>query len=461
MERNKSENRKEQCRGRMVGAGKFPIPGYSLKNRVLMEKPDVSFNYKYILLANRDYSINPIICSTFKTYKDNEIKDDCTLIKVREVDTNMDGRKDILKFEAHFYTDEPIRSLKLLLFFNFQLKQLVETTVESIAYFTHTLNEEAQKVCFYGDLILQQKSVITSEGLYQTYNRSIEIADYSIDELLMENFKRKSYRKAGRTMSTRSKEKVVAVFRKFFRPSEKISEQDGASSSTSSPSRRLLSRHHRPDAVTPTDATLSDNAGASNSNHASCFFKSKKSTANSTQGTIAMPDKGLRLRRLMKELSEIQRMQNRLESTFTAELVNDNLFEWHVRLHKIDPESELAADMRELDIPYILLHVVFPENFPFAPPFMRVISPRIEKGFVMEGGAICMELLTPRGWASAYTIEAVIMQFAASIVKGQGRVARKPKTSKEFNRRSAEESFRSLVKTHEKYGWVTPPLTEG
>lgn len=84
-------------------------------------------------------------------------------------------------------------------------------------------------------------------------------------------------------MSTRSKEKVVAAFRKFFRPSEKISEQDGASSSTSSPSRRLLSRHHRPDAVTPTDATLSDNPGASNSNHATCFFKSKKSTANSTQ----------------------------------------------------------------------------------------------------------------------------------------------------------------------------------
>lgn len=132
-----------------------------------------------------------------------------------------------------------------------------------------------------------------------------------------------------------------------------------------------------------------------------------------------MPINRVRLRRLMKELSEIQRTQNRLESTFTAELVNDNLFEWHVRLHKIDPESELAADMRELDIPYILLHMVFPESFPFAPPFMRVISPRIEKGFVMEGGAICMELLTPRGWASAYTIEAVITQFAASIVKGQ------------------------------------------
>lgn len=70
---------------------------------------------------------------------------------------------------------------------------------------------------------------------------------------------------------------------------------------------------------------------------------------------------------------------------FQVELVNDNLFEWHVRLHRVDPESELAADLRELRIPCVLLHLTFPENFPFAPPFMRVIEPRIEKGFVMEG----------------------------------------------------------------------------
>lgn len=80
-----------------------------------------------------------------------------------------------------------------------------------------------------------------------------------------------------------------------------------------------------------------------------------------------------------------------------AELINDNLFEWHVRLFHLDPESPLAQDMEELNVPSILLHLIFPDNFPFAPPFMRVVEPRIEKGFVMEGGAICMELLTPRG----------------------------------------------------------------
>lgn len=163
----------------------------------------------------------------------------------------------------------------------------------------------------------------------------------------------------------------------------------------------------------------------------------------------------------MKEYREMERLQCKNDAVFTVELVNDSLFEWHVRLHVIDPDSPLAKDMVEMGVPAILLHLSFPDNFPFAPPFMRVVEPRIEKGYVMEGGAICMELLTPRGWASAYTVEAVIMQFAASVVKGQGRITRKPKSTKEFTRRQAEESFRSLVKTHEKYGWVTPALSDG
>lgn len=253
-------------------------------------------------------------------------------------------------------------------------------------------------------------------------------------------------------MTSRSKEKVAAAFRKLFRSSEKIGDGEGSSKSGAvaggSPGRRLL-RGYR-DSVSPAGGP-----GSLPTSPANASSKKKGSEPPVTQKTV-------RARRLMKELREIQRIQNsKLDPTFTVELVNDNLFEWHVRLFRLDPESDLAADMRELGIRCIFLHLIFPENFPFSPPFMRVISPRIEKGFVMEGGAICMELLTPRGWASAYTVEAVVMQFAASIVKGQGRVARKTKGTKDFSRRSAEESFKSLVKTHEKYGWVTPALSDG
>lgn len=128
-----------------------------------------------------------------------------------------------------------------------------------------------------------------------------------------------------------------------------------------------------------------------------------------------------------------------------VELCEDNLFEWSARLHVVDPESPLARDMLELGVPHIELHLSFPVNFPFAPPFMRVVEPRIEKGYVMEGGAICMELLTPRGWASAYTVEALLMQFSASVVKGRGRIARHQKIGKQFNRYASYELFSLFV----------------
>lgn len=243
-------------------------------------------------------------------------------------------------------------------------------------------------------------------------------------------------------MSSRSKDKVTGMFRKLFKSSNKEGEGPSKPSTSGggSPARRLLRCR---DSVSPATSQTSP------------VFSSKVKRDEAQNKTV-------RARRLMKELRDLQRLQNsKTDPIFTVELVDDNLFEWHVKLFKVDSDSDLGNDMKDLGITHILLHLIFPENFPFAPPFMRVISPRIEKGFVMEGGAICMELLTPRGWASAYTVEAVIMQFAASVVKGQGRIQRKNKGQKVFSRRTAEESFRSLVKTHDKYGWVTPSLADG
>ncbi|XP_069586682.1 ubiquitin-conjugating enzyme E2Q-like protein 1 [Ranitomeya imitator] len=167
----------------------------------------------------------------------------------------------------------------------------------------------------------------------------------------------------------------------------------------------------------------------------------------------------VRSRRLMKELQDIRKLSDHFIS---VELVDDSLFDWNVKLHQVDKDSTLWQDMKETNTEFILLNLTFPDNFPFSPPFMRVLSPRLENGYVLDGGAICMELLTPRGWSSAYTVEAVMRQFAASLVKGQGRICRKAgKSKKAFSRKEAEATFKSLVKTHEKYGWVTPPVSDG
>ncbi|GFT94469.1 ubiquitin-conjugating enzyme E2Q-like protein CG4502 [Nephila pilipes] len=247
------------------------------------------------------------------------------------------------------------------------------------------------------------------------------------------------------------------------RDTNKISPEDGANTAKSASNGACGGNT---DAFNANVADKVSSNGNIASPNRSVRFKSSKAK---TSPKAPVPDgpslkhtQTVRTRRLMKEYQEITKYSRSMEKPpFVVELVDDNLYEWNVKLYQIDPESDFYHDMQEADIGHVLLNMVFPENFPFSPPFMRVISPYVEKGFVMEGGAICMELLTPRGWASAYTIEAVVMQFAASLVKGQGRIARKCKNGKEFNRKSAEASFRSLVKTHDKYGWVTPPLADG
>ncbi len=92
----------------------------------------------------------------------------------------------------------------------------------------------------------------------------------------------------------------------------------------------------------------------------------------------------------------------------------------------MDPECLLAEDMKKLleteGVDHILFHVAFDDKFPYSPPFVRVVKPVISGGYVLAGGAICMELLTPQGWSSAYTIEAVILQITATFAKGKARV---------------------------------------
>ena len=41
---------------------------------------------------------------------------------------------------------------------------------------------------------------------------------------------------------------------------------------------------------------------------------------------------------------------------------------------------------------------------------------------MLSGGAICMEVLTNQGWSSAYSIESLILQISATLVKGKARI---------------------------------------
>ncbi|XP_035662684.1 ubiquitin-conjugating enzyme E2 Q2-like isoform X2 [Branchiostoma floridae] len=176
--------------------------------------------------------------------------------------------------------------------------------------------------------------------------------------------------------------------------------------------------------------------------------------------------------RLMKELKNVFRSDSLKRGIYSVELVNDNLYDWNIKLQGVDPDSALYADLMVLKQKegrdFILLNMTFKENFPFDPPFVRIIAPIINGGYVLGGGAICMELLTKQGWSSAYTIEAVIMQISATLVKGKARINfnanKTPAVRNPHNQYSlarAQQSFKSLVQIHEKNGWFTPRKEDG
>ena len=83
----------------------------------------------------------------------------------------------------------------------------------------------------------------------------------------------------------------------------------------------------------------------------------------------------------MKELKELfQSHLVRVQRAFTAELMGENLFDWVIKINKVDPDSKLAADLASYASknpakePCVSLSVSFPQSYLFDPQFVRVIE---------------------------------------------------------------------------------------
>uniref|UniRef100_A0A8C9Q0X0 UBC core domain-containing protein n=1 Tax=Spermophilus dauricus TaxID=99837 RepID=A0A8C9Q0X0_SPEDA len=139
-----------------------------------------------------------------------------------------------------------------------------------------------------------------------------------------------------------------------------------------------------------------------------------------------------------KELRDIYRSQS----------FKGGNYDWNVKLLKVDQDSALHNDLQILKekegADFIRLNFSFKDNFPFGPPLVRVVSPVLSGGYVLGGGAMCMELLTKQGWSSAYCIESVIMQISATLVKGKVRVQFGANKS-QYSLTRPQQSYKSLV----------------
>lgn len=157
----------------------------------------------------------------------------------------------------------------------------------------------------------------------------------------------------------------------------------------------------------------------------------------------------------------------------------ENMYQWVVELHSFDDDVPLAQDMRQAGLTSITLEMQFTNDYPFSPPFVRVIKPRFLPfgqgggGHVTEGGAICMELLTNDGWSAVSSIESVLLQvrLAMSEKERPARLALHRQGRHTITNRTAAgdgygvygvgEAIMAYERACRAHGWKVPPSFAG
>jgi len=158
--------------------------------------------------------------------------------------------------------------------------------------------------------------------------------------------------------------------------------------------------------------------------------------------------------RLMKDLQAIMRSDS-TQFGYEAGPLDDNLYLWEVKLFGFDPKSDLSKDFEKVQKNekerYIRLEMKFPNDYPFSPPFIRVVRPRFKfhTGHVTIGGSICMELLTRSGWSPGNDIESILVQIRSEMLSGGARLDLNNKS--DYTEKEAQDAFSRVAKQH---GWL-------
>ncbi len=122
------------------------------------------------------------------------------------------------------------------------------------------------------------------------------------------------------------------------------------------------------------------------------YFQNKLIVKNSI---IQTKMKQVGNKKIMTEFNNINKFK-----LFDVTLVDDNLFNWIVSKDNVK------------------LGIKFPSNYPFDPPFIRVIGPKFTNPkYITNDGAICCEYLTKSNWLPVISIENLIIQIFSLIIQ--------------------------------------------
>lgn len=161
------------------------------------------------------------------------------------------------------------------------------------------------------------------------------------------------------------------------------------------------------------------------------------------------------VQRLVKDLKVANKSGQKFG--YEAKPRGNNLFKWDVKLVNIPTDTVLGKDLQKYAIkhkkePAIHMEMQFPGDYPYSPPFLRVVEPRFRflTGHVTVGGSICLEMLTKSGWRPCNDIEGILVDVR-SIILSDDKASLDPNyPDKPYTESEAREAFNRMVA---RYGW--------
>ena len=141
----------------------------------------------------------------------------------------------------------------------------------------------------------------------------------------------------------------------------------------------------------------------------------------------------------------------------TAEFEGEtNMYTWIIKVdvNVFEINKELKKDFKAYSERYnkpaeIVFEMRFDSNYPFSPPFLRVIRPRFafRTGHITVGGSICMQSITPSGWIPVRTIESIFIEILFNMAEGGARLDLNT-SGVDYQLAEAQEAFTRVAKQH-------------
>ncbi|KAJ8921055.1 hypothetical protein NQ315_015851 [Exocentrus adspersus] len=162
--------------------------GFWLKRDTFHEQPQVNLRGDYLLIAATNNLSSPVICSSYPFFKHNlDFLDVCSVIKLREVDDNFDGRIDKINLDVSVNTlDNKVVSVHLFLPINYKLNTVCPLQMQSAVIFQQYFQTSVTDLKILADLSLLQTGPIQcyKKGVHSLYDYPVVDESYEWDNII-------------------------------------------------------------------------------------------------------------------------------------------------------------------------------------------------------------------------------------------------------------------------------------